>query len=185
MKEAFKLPKEFYWIEASDTVAYWQERYAAFKIPAIYAPVILGTDNIKINPNDSYQYTHALGTSIQKVIFGFGSIEQINALLDDGKYQQHVNHIKQILFGHNTEFGHINAIYNAIYFIEDCYNLYRFRTMTPALIKAFEDVIHSIKNLLQGEQLSADQIEFFQANAQFMQEIINEADIIIPHKFFQ
>lgn len=191
--------KKMYWIEAYDAVGYWEETYGAFPIPSSYVTHILdGKYDIILDENDEYKYYRkikGLKESQPKKMYGFSGLDMIEKLLDGEQYQQYEQQIKDLYDGkvHNSmyenrvskfdEFRFI-AVMRSMDFIEDRYSeQMEFRNVTPELLEIIQKVCDEAKRMMY--KMSPDDREDVGPLYGRCVKISKEANVIVPHKFFE
>lgn len=186
--------KKLYWIEAFDAVGHWEEKYGAYKIPAVYVPGILGNAGIQLDNNDEYTYYRLIQGHTEmkpKMLFGFDSKERIKQMLNDEMYFEYDNYIRDLYAGkvddsiyesHITT-DRLEAVLNTLYFIEDRYTeQMQFRNITKTTLKLMSNVIAEGRKLAKTRLMSKGQKEELLDLCDLCEEIINNANILTIKK---
>lgn len=88
---------KFYWIEASDVIKHWHEKYGAYKVPAQYAKEILNRSDITIE--NEYEYSRIIpgvDYPVTKIMYGFPTQEFFNEILKKENYYHFQNEVEKL-----------------------------------------------------------------------------------------
>ena len=192
--------KKLYWIEAYDAVDHWENKYGAFKIPAVYAADILGNLDIKLDDKDEYTYyRHIPGIEEPqpKIMFGVDRKDTLEKLLLGEKYSDYEKYVQELFDGkiHNslyeskiTKFDEFRyeAVLRTMDFIEDRYDdQHEFRNVSTDLYDVLKLVCKETHSLINSQNISEEDKEELKFKYEICKKITQKANVIIPYKLFE
>ena len=192
--------KKLYWIEAYDAVGHWENKYGAFKIPAVYATDILGNLDIKLDDKDEYTYYRQIPGIEEpqpKIMFGVDSKDTLEKLLLGEKYSDYEKYVQELFDGkiHNslyeskiTKFDEFRyeAVLRTLDFIEDRYDEQeQFRNVSPKTLEIMKSLCRETKKILASNKLSSEEKKELKPIYKNCLEITQKANVIIPYKLFE
>lgn len=186
---------ELYCVEAYEVTEHWPKKYGAIKVPAVYAPEIMGLDPRDFEfSEDPYVYKRVIKSLDEmkpKTIFGFHTKEMLDQMMQEDMIDRQAKHIQYLLDGntynkllkHPGPITRYKALMNVFYYIEDSYTeANMFQNLTPetvlVIFKACQEAI-SLANSTEVDEYEKEDLEVY---ADSVQKIVTRASIIVPHK---
>lgn len=162
--------KGWFWAEVSDAVEHFFKKYNGYPIPNIYASELLGKDVEMLD--DGAHYIRKIGvdgTSYKKVIYGFRDKEFYDKVMKEIKnyanFMDRINHLGESFVRYPQE------VNNAIYIIENIYNLHYEDGFNELLPEWHELLIQSIDVLKNSTIQDGTIQQYIETSQHLLQEM--------------
>lgn len=140
--------KGWYWAEVSDAIEYFFKKFNGYPIPNIYVEQLLGKE-VKLL-DDGAHYIRKIGidgTEYKKIIYGFRDKELYDKVM--AEIENYADFMKKINQLGESFIRYPQNINNAIYIIENIYNLH-YEDGFNELLPQWYDLLQKSLNELQG-----------------------------------